>query len=177
MTVVKLSVGDIVVYGTHGIGRIAARKSVRMGGEVQDVVVLELEDELTVTLTVDRAQEQLRPLASDADLTHIRNALREDRAVSGDPWLTRKRDTVAKLTAGNPIALAEIVRDGALRERELKARKKPAQLSPGEKELYLKAWHLLADEIARVRDLGPEEVDAWIDEQLGRSVKAPASTG
>jgi CarD family transcriptional regulator len=174
---VELSVGDIVVYGTHGVGRVVARKSESVAGEMQDMVVLELEDALTVTLTVDRAQGQLRPLATDADLDHISIALREDRELSGDPWLTRKRDTVAKLTAGSPVALAEIVRDGARRERELQARKKPAQLSPGEKELYLKAWHLLSGEIARVRDLGPAEVDAWIDEQLGRPAKAPSPTG
>ncbi len=172
----KLAVGDVVVYGTHGVGRVIARKSVALAGEAQDVVVIELEDELTVTLTLDRAKDQLRSLATKADLALISSKLGEDLELSGDPWLTRKRDTVAKLTAGNPVALAEIIRDGARRERELKARKKPAQLSPGEKELYLKAWHLLSGEIARVRDLGPAEVDAWIDEQLGRATTAPASS-
>jgi RNA polymerase-interacting CarD/CdnL/TRCF family regulator len=165
---VKLSVGDVVVYGTHGVGRVVARKSNTVMGKVHDVVVVELEDELTVTLTVDRALEQLRPLASTADLNKIRAALREEHELSSDPWLTRKRDTIAKLTAGSPISLAEIVRDGAQRERALKARKKPAQLSPGEKELYLRAWALLADEISRARDVGHPEAEAWINEQLGR---------
>jgi CarD family transcriptional regulator len=166
---VKFSVGDVVVYGTHGVGRVVARRSDTVLGKAHDMVVLELEDELTVTLTVDRAREQLRPLASNADLNKVRAALREERELSSDPWLTRKRDTVAKLTAGSSLALAEIVRDGAQRENALRARKKPAQLSPGEKELYLRAWQLLADEIARARDFGHAEAEAWINEQLGRT--------
>jgi CarD family transcriptional regulator len=173
---VKLAVGDVVVYGTHGVGRIIARKRNTILGKPHDVVVVELEDELTITLTVDRALEQLRPLASTGDLNKIRNALREEHELSTDPWLTRKRDTVAKLTAGSPISLAEIVRDGAQRERALRARKKPAQLSPGEKELYLRAWQLLADEIARARDFGQAEAEAWINDQLGRGATVPANS-
>ena len=40
----KLAVGDVVVYGNHGIGRIAARREQAVLGATREVVVIELED-------------------------------------------------------------------------------------------------------------------------------------
>ena len=37
----KLAVGDLVVYGNHGIGRVAARRPQETLGETQEVVELE----------------------------------------------------------------------------------------------------------------------------------------
>lgn len=162
----RLAVGDVVVYATHGVGRVAAREKRVVLGAEQEIVVLELEDGLTVTLPMERAQEQLRPLASEDDMRRVQETLREDRALNGDPWLKRQKDTRAKLTGGDPVELAEIVRDGARRERTLTAKGARSQLSPGERELFVKARQLLSGEIALVRGLEPAEADAWIDEQL-----------
>ncbi len=165
----RLAVGDVVVYGTHGIGRIAAREQQSVLGGVQEVVVLELADGLTVTLPLTRAQEQLRPLASEADMDRVRKTLREDRALSSDPWLSRRRETLAKLTGGDPVELAEIVGDGAQRERARRAKGDKPQLSTGEREIFVKARNLLADEIARARGIQQAEADGWIDDQLART--------
>lgn len=165
----RLAVGDVVVYGTHGIGRIAARKQQSVLGGVQEVVVLELADGLTVTLPLTRAQEQLRPLASEADMDRVRKTLREDRVLSNDPWLSRRRETLAKLTGGDPVELAEIVGDGAQRERARRAKGDKPQLSTGEREIFVKARNLLADEIARARGIQQTEADGWIDDQLTRT--------
>jgi len=165
---VKLAVGDVVVYGTHGIGRIAARKEQDVLGAKGKVVVLELAEGLTVTLPLDRAQEQLRPLASEADMRRVQETLRGERVLSVDPWLSRRRATLAKLTGGDPVELAEIVGDGAQRERTLRANGSNPQLSPGEREIFVKAWQLLSGEIAQARGLEQAEADSWIDEQLSQ---------
>lgn len=75
----RLAVGDAVVYGAHGVGHIAARKEQVADGVTREVVVLELDDGLTVTLPLERAREQLRPVASKADVTRLRETLREDQ--------------------------------------------------------------------------------------------------
>ena len=113
----KLAVGDLVLYGAHGIGRIAARREQAVLGAKQEVVVVELEDGLTVTLPLERARTQLRSAASEADMARVRDTLRGDRELSVDNWLTRRGGTLEKLTAGDPVQLAEIVSDGAQRER------------------------------------------------------------
>lgn len=166
---VKLAVGDEVVYGTHGIGRVAARKEQVVLGAAREVVVLELADGLTVTLPLGLAQEQLRPLATEADMDKVQEALRQDRPLSVDPWLSRRRETLAKLTGGDPVELAEIVGDGAQRERKPRAKGTKPQLSTGEKEIFVRAWKLLSGEIARARGIPEAEADGWIDEQLTRT--------
>jgi CarD family transcriptional regulator len=166
---VELDVGDVVVYGTHGIGRVSARKKLVVSDQRHDVVVLELEEGLTVTLPIARAREQLRTLASEADIREVQATLRAERVLSEQPWLARRREMQSKLTGGHPVELAEIVEEGAQRQRALSVKGKTSQLSAGEKELFTRARQLLSGEIAQARGLQQEEADAWIEEQLSRT--------
>jgi RNA polymerase-interacting CarD/CdnL/TRCF family regulator len=134
-------------------------------GAEQEVVVLELGDGLSVTLPMQLACELLRPLVSEAGLSRVQETLREDGALSGDVWVKRLKQVQAKLRGGDPLELAEIVRDGARRERTLTASGTNWKLS-SEKALCVMARKRLAGEIGLVRGLGLAEVDAWIDEQL-----------
>src|SRR5437867_11653932 len=81
-TVVRLAVGDLVVYASHGAGHVAARERRVVLGRRQEVVVLALAGGLSVELPVERAHELLRPLASEADLPSVRKALCADHAGS-----------------------------------------------------------------------------------------------
>lgn len=159
----------MVVYASHGAGRVAARERRVVLGKRQEVIVLALAGGLSVELPMERARELLRPLASEADMSRVRKTLGADHAVSGDSWLKRRRDSQAKLTGGDPVELAEIIRDSARREWTLPAKGTKSQLSPGERELFVKARQLLSNEIALARGVEPAEADAWIDEQLTRT--------
>jgi CarD family transcriptional regulator len=165
---VKFAPGDLVVYGNHGVGSVAAREEQTVLGTTCEVVVVELEGDLTVTLPLELAQKQLRPLASEADLRRVREALRDDGQLSVVPWLSRRRETVGKLTGGNPVQLAEIVSEGAQRERLRLARGNKSQLSSGEREIFNKARRLLSGEIALALDIQPDAADGWIDKHLAR---------
>ncbi len=154
------------MYASHGAGRVAARERTVVLGVEQEIVVLELADGLSVTLPMQRAREQLRPLVSEADVRRVQETLREDGVLSGDVWVKRLRQGQAKLSGGDPLELAEVVRDSARRERRLRGKGTKSQLSSREKELYVKARQLLSGEIGLARGLEPAEADAWIDEQL-----------
>jgi CarD family transcriptional regulator len=162
---VRLTVGDVVVYPAHGVGRVVARE--RRPGTAQEILVLELADGLSVTLPVERARELLRPLLSEADLDRVQRTLREQHTRTEDAWLKRRKDTKLKLAGGDPLGLAEVVRDGALRQQKLLARRTGSQLSPSERDLYTRARRLLSAEIGLVRGLELAAADAWIEEQLG----------
>lgn len=164
---VKFQIGDRVVYPAYGVGRIALRDERLVAGAKEEVLVLELADGLSVTLTVEHANRVLRPLLSESDIVVVQKTLREDQTLSGDGWLKRKRGVEAKVIGGDPAEMAEVVRDGARRERGLQAKKTGSQLSPSERDLYLRARRLLSSEIGSVRGLEPDAADAWIDEQLG----------
>jgi RNA polymerase-interacting CarD/CdnL/TRCF family regulator len=161
-----LEVGDLVVYASHGIGRV---KALGAGGET---VVLELPQELSVTLPIDRARELLRPLSSEPDIARIKRTLRGAETAAASTWSKRFNATREKVTAGDVVGLAEVVRDGVIRERRAAAQGGSAA-SPTERHLYLKARKLLAEEIGRSRGIDPELADAWIVDQ----VEVPSSDG
>ena len=104
---------------------------------------------------MQRAREQLRPLVSEADVRRVQETLREDGALSADVWVKRLKQVQAKLRGGDPLELAEVVRDGARRERMLSGKGSKSQLSRGERELYLKSRQLLSREIGLARGLEP----------------------
>jgi CarD family transcriptional regulator len=163
---VKLVVGSVVSYPPHGVGRIAARERSAVYGVEHEVVVVELADGLSVTLPVQRAREVLRPLAGESEIRAIQDTLRQEGELGDDIWSKRRDRTRDKLRSGDPRELAEIVRDGAQRERAARQQRASAELSASERELYLKARDLLAGEISLVRGLTEAEADIWIDEQL-----------
>lgn len=158
----------MVAYGSHGAGPVAARETRIVAGKRQEVVVLALANGLSIELPLERAQELLRPLADEAALAHVQKTLSQDQAASGDTWLKRRQDSLAKLSNGDPVSLAEIIRDGASRDVTVSNTRVKSALSPGERELSTKARELLSIEIALVRGLEQGEANTWIDEQLAR---------
>jgi CarD family transcriptional regulator, regulator of rRNA transcription len=153
------------VHPSLGAGRVAAREKRVVLGAEQEVVELALADGLSVTLPVQLARELLRPLLSEAGVRRVQETLREEGAPSGDVWLKRVKQVQAKLRRGDPLDLAEIVRDGARRERTLTANG-TTKLSISEKGLCVKARLRLSGEIGLTRGLDRAEADAWIDEHL-----------
>lgn len=168
VSAMNLAVGDEVVYGPHGVGRITAREKHAGDGGANDLVVLALENGMTVTLRVTKALEQLRPPADEADLLRIEAALRTDCDLPEGPWLSRKKQLQAKLTDSDSVQLAEIVAEGAQRVRLRLAAGKQGPLSPGERSFFINARDLLIGEIAVARGLEQVAAEDWIEQQLGR---------
>jgi CarD family transcriptional regulator len=157
----------VVAYPPHGVGRIAARETrVLRGVEAEEVVVVEFGKDLSVTLPLSRAHELLRPPVSEADLRRVQETLRADPVLSDEAWPKRMQHAHERLRRGDPLELAEIVRDGVRREQKRTPSGTPYKLSPGERALHLRARESLSSEIGVVRGLGQVEADAWIDEQL-----------
>jgi CarD family transcriptional regulator len=163
---VRLEIGDLVAYPPHGVGRITARRKTVVHDVEQEVVVIELQNTLSVTLPLPRALELLRPPVSKSDLQHIKETLRDAGAPDDEVWSKRIGHLQEKLRNGDPLELAEIVRDGVRRQERLTESGTRFKLSTSERTLLLRAWEYLSSEIAIVLDVGPGEADAWIDEQL-----------
>jgi CarD family transcriptional regulator, regulator of rRNA transcription len=163
--VLDLAVGDIVVYASHGIGCVEARLG---GDDLSALVVLGFESGLRVTLPVDRARGVLRPPSEARALEDVRRTLGSDAAPRIEPWSKRFRAMREKVAAGEATGLAEVIRDGVARERQLiAAADNRASAATGERSLYLQARKLLAAEIAFVRGIDETQADDWIVEQTG----------
>ena len=121
-----------------------------------------------MTLPRERAYRQLRPPVDELDMRRVQQTLREAGTLSSAVWLRRRRAVQAKLKGGDPVEVAEVVRDGAQRVRAMAVRpsKSQAQLSTGERDLDVRARSLLSEEIRVVRGVEEADADAWIEEQL-----------
>jgi RNA polymerase-interacting CarD/CdnL/TRCF family regulator len=157
----EFAVGQVVVYGGHGSGRVVARETRAATPEPEEVVVVELAATLTVTLPLALAQEQLRAVSNETELASVQTTLRGAPRPSESVWVRRQKATRAKLASGLAICLAEVISDGAHRQRGQAKR-----LSVNERELYLRARRLLADEIGHARGIHPAQAEDWITGQL-----------
>ncbi len=158
----RLAVDDLVVYASHGVGRVAIRQP--------ETVVLEFaEGGLSVTLPIKRAVECVRPVSTEAEIASIGRTLGGADTVGQENWQRRLKTTRGKVTGGEAAGLAEVIRDASRREERATARKEPGRLSLTERQLYLKARKLLADEIGASRGVDPSAADAWIGDQLARN--------
>lgn len=156
----RLAVGDLVVYASHGIGRVESREGHRGNG---GALVLVFENGLKVTLPLDRAQNALRSLSGEPELKEVQRTLRDDSHPAAlEHWSRRHRNAQAKLVAGSVSGLAEIVRDGVHRDR---ARAKSGT-APIRNQLYRNARKLLVAEVAAARGIEPDAADAWIVQQV-----------
>jgi RNA polymerase-interacting CarD/CdnL/TRCF family regulator len=158
----RLAVDDLVVYASHGVGRVAIRQP--------ETVVLEFaEAGLSVTLPIERAVECVRPVSTEVEIASLGRTLGGAGTVGQENWQRRLKTTQAKVTGGEAVGLAEVIRDGSRRDERAAARKGPGRLSLTERQLYLKARKLLADEVGASRGVDPSAADAWIGDQLARN--------
>ena len=156
-----LAVDDLVVYASHGVGRVTSR--------VREMVMLEFDRGLSVTLPVARAVKCVRPVSTEAELAAIGRTLSGSEVVSDENWQRRLKATRSKVAGGEATGLAEVVRDASRRDERTNARTEPSRLSLTERQLYVTARKLLADEIAARRGIDASFADEWIGEQLARN--------
>jgi CarD family transcriptional regulator len=161
-----MEVGATVAYPPHGVGHITRRETRIVQGAKEEVVVIDFGNDLSVTPPLSRARSVLRPPLSKADLRLVERALGEDVVLSEETWPKRINDAKAKLRRGDPLELAEIVRDAVRREQRVTPGGTSTKLSVSERALYLKARESLASEISVVCDIGNEDANAWIDAQI-----------
>jgi CarD family transcriptional regulator len=162
---VSVAIGDVVVYGAYGVGRVVALEQNCVAGTERECIVIELAAGLRVTLPVEDAAERLRAVVNDAELAHVQKTLAGEATTREESWTRRIKESRAKLAGGRAADLAELVRDGGRLERL----GYPSRLSNGERRLYVQARQLLAREIGSARGIDEGDADAWIETQIGRS--------
>lgn len=107
------SVGDTVVYPTHGVGEVTAIQNVTIAGMTLETYVLFFEREkMEVKVPVARAESQrLRPVASEADIKGALKTLTTKPRASKAIWSKRATEYEAKINSGDITQLCEVIRD------------------------------------------------------------------
>jgi CarD family transcriptional regulator len=152
----------MVVYATHGVGRVVARETARVAGVERECVVVEFAAGMRVTLSLEDAGERLRSVVDNAELAEVQKTLTGEATARDDSWAKRIKESKAKLVGGRAADLAELVRDGGRLERLGHG----SRLSHAERRIYLQARQLLAREIGSACGIAEDDADVWIETQI-----------
>jgi CarD family transcriptional regulator len=142
---IEFAEGDHVVYPTHGVGKVMGIVNEEIAGHrLQLIVVTFDENRMTLRVPVHKARSSgLRKLASrkmiDTALTTLKGRARIKRTM----WSRRAQEYEAKINSGDPIAIAEVVRD-------LHRNAGQPDQSFSERQIYEAALDRLASEIAAI---------------------------
>jgi len=161
MSNAKFVQGDYVVYPTHGVGLIAAVESQEIAGcQLQLYVITFDRDRMTLRVPVSKAEKSgLRKLSSrnvmDSALTTLRGRAKVKRAM----WSRRAQEYEAKINSGDPVSIAEVVRD-------LHRNANQPDQSYSERQIYEAALERLASELAAVESIDAQAATQKLEKLL-----------
>ena len=160
-SVAPFSNGDFVVYPAHGVGKVTSIETQLIGGQKVELFVISFErDRMTLRVPVRKVENSgLRKLSTrkvmEAALTTLKGRARVKRAM----WSRRAQEYEAKINSGDPVSIAEVVRD-------LHRGASQPEQSYSERQIYEQALERLAHEVAAVEKIKPEAATAKLEKLL-----------
>jgi CarD family transcriptional regulator len=138
---------DFVVYPTHGVGKILGTETQEIAGTELDLLVINFEhDRMTLRIPVAKAETSgLRRLSSRKQMDLALVKLEGRARVRRTMWSRRAQEYEAKINSGDPVSIAEVVRD-------LRRNSTQSEQSYSERQMYQAALERLASEFAAVDD-------------------------
>ena len=105
--------GDHVVYPTHGVGKVERIAVEEIAGHKLELIHITFEENrMTLRVPVAKARTAgLRKLASRKQFDEALNILRGKARIKRTMWSRRAQEYEAKINSGDPLSIAEVVRD------------------------------------------------------------------
>jgi CarD family transcriptional regulator len=110
---VPFAAGDLVVYPTHGVGKITSIETQEIAGHTLNVFVVSFDkDRMTLRVPLAKARVSgLRKLSSRKEMDVALSKLRGRSRAKRTMWSRRAQEYQAKIASGDPGSIAEVVRD------------------------------------------------------------------
>ncbi len=159
---VPFAQGDYVVYPTHGVGKVQSIEKQSIAGMELELFVITFDrDRMTLRVPVPKARQSgLRKLSSRTIMDTALNTLKGRARVKRTMWSRRAQEYEAKINSGDPVAIAEVVRD-------LHRHANQPDQSYSERQIYEAALERLASELAAVegveRDKATQKLETLLD--------------
>ncbi|MEI7669600.1 MAG: CarD family transcriptional regulator [Pseudomonadota bacterium] len=155
----EFKVGSYVVYPTHGVGKILAEETQKIGDVSLKVFVISFEkDKMTLRVPVHRATAAgLRNISSNEEILKAFTTLKGRARISRGMWSKRAQEYESKINSGSLVSVAEVVRD-------LHRNVDQSERSYSERMIYESAFSRLTSEVAAAEQL---ELKAAIEKLLG----------
>ena len=153
--------GDFVVYPTHGVGQVTRIEIQEIAGHKLKLFVISFENE-RMTLRVPIAKvvtSGLRKLSSRKVMDTAMEKLKGRARVKRTMWSRRAQEYEAKINSGNPLSIAEVVRD-------LHRKTGQPDQSFSERQIFESARERLAHELAAVERIDVEAAAEKLEDFL-----------
>ncbi len=157
----EFSAGDFVVYPTHGVGKIVGIEEQEISGHELQLFVIKFETEkMTLRVPIEKAKVAgLRRLSSRQQMELALSTLRGRSRVNRAMWSRRAQEYAAKINSGDPISIAEVVRD-------LHRNAGQPDQSYSERQIYESALERLVRELAAVEKIDRNAATQRLEEML-----------
>ena len=163
---VEFKKGDYVVYPAHGVGEIEAVETQIIGGmEIKLYAIAFEKDRMRLKVPVFKAHASgLRRLSTSNRMDDALKTLQGRAQIRRAMWSRRAQEYETKINSGDPVAIAEVLRD-------LKRSNDESEQSYSERQIYQSALERLAREVAAVEKI--TEIEAA--ERLENMIKSKRS--
>lgn len=140
--------GDYVVYPAHGVGKIDGVDTQTIGGMQVALYTITFEkDRMRLKVPVIKAETSgLRKLVTVDRMKDAIKTLKGRARIRRTMWSRRAAEYELKINSGDPIAIAEVLRD-------LKRSAEDTEQSYSERQIYQAALERLARELAAVQKI------------------------
>ena len=144
--------GDFVVYPTHGVGRISGVETQEIAGTALQLFVIQFDKEkMTLRIPVAKVRQAgLRRLSTRKVMELALKTLKGRSRAKRTMWSRRAQEYEAKINSGDPVSIAEVVRD-------LHRGSDQPDQSYSERQIYQAALDRLARELAAVEKLDEKQ--------------------
>ncbi len=152
---------EFVVYPTHGVGRIKGIEEEEISGMRLELFVIEFaQDKMILRVPVAKAKNTgMRPLSSPKKMKTALDTLKGRARVKRTMWSRRAQEYGAKINSGDPVSIAEVVRD-------LHRNADQPDQSYSERQIYEAAKDRLARELAAVEKIDETMANEKLDQLL-----------
>jgi len=154
--------GDYVVYPAHGVGQIEGVETQTIGGMEVSLYAISFEKErMRLKIPVMKAQTSgLRKLSTSGRIDDAIKTLKGRARIRRTMWSRRAQEYETKINSGDPVAIAEVLRD-------LKRSNDDSEQSYSERQIYQSALERLAREVAAVQDKSEIEATHDLEDIMG----------
>ncbi|MCQ2581347.1 MAG: CarD family transcriptional regulator [Alphaproteobacteria bacterium] len=154
--------GQYVVYPTQGVGRLQRIEEQVIAGQSVKLLVIDFENShMILRVPLERAEiSGLRPLTTtrkmDEAITSAKGRAGSKRMI----WSRRAAQYEENINSGDPMKLAEVVRD-------LQRRNPADTMTFSARQLYLRALERMAQEFAVLHKMDVDAASEKIEDILG----------
>ena len=154
--------GQYVVYPTQGVGKLLRIEEQTVAGQTIKMLVIDFErNHMTLRVPLERVEiSGLRPFSSIKKMDEAIASAKGRAGAKRMIWARRAAQYEENINSGDPIKLAEVVRD-------LQRRSETDTMTFSARQLYLRALERMAQEFAVLHKMELEEATEKIEDILG----------